>query len=217
IESPCRAIKVALPDKGPPEIYSLREVMRILAAVRRFRRGKFLKAVVLGLFGGLRPWEAKRFRDEQIVSHQIRIESNQSKTKHPRTIDVDPVLAAWLRECPPGPVVAPKDSGRLWGQLKRKARISRWIDDGLRHTAISHYFRRSGSYGLTAEWAGNSEAIIKEHYAARTTPEDSAKFWTLFPNRSDRKMALNTVPAVVTFPEPKTARHHKARTPKAVA
>lgn len=200
LESPCRAIKVAIPDRGQPKIYSLREVIRILVAARRFRGGQFLKGVVLSLFGGMRPFEASRFRDDQIVGGQITIDSIQSKTGHSRTIDIDAVLAAWLRKCPPGPVIAPKDSGRLWGELKRKARLSRWIPDGLRHTAISHYFRRSGSYGLTSEWAGNSEAIIKAHYAARTTPEDSAKFWSLFPDRKDRRQALEAVSVVVNFP-----------------
>jgi hypothetical protein len=30
--------------------------------------------------------------------------------------------------------------------------------------AISHFFRKTGSYGPTAEQFGNSESIIKLHY-----------------------------------------------------
>jgi integrase len=211
LENPCRAIKVAIPDKGPPEIYSVREVMRILVAARRFRGGRFLKGVVLGLFGGMRPFEASRFRDQQIVNGQTRVESVQSKTGRPRTIDIDPVLAAWLRECPPGTVIAPKDSGRLWGELKRKARLPRWIPDGLRHTAISHYFRRSGSYGLTAEWAGNSESVIREHYQARTTAAESEAFWRLFPTRAERLRARELSGTVVAFPPPTVLKRGRKR------
>lgn len=184
--NPCAVVKVELPERGAPEIYSMREVHRILAAARRFRNGRFLKFVVLQLFGGLRPTEALRFRDDQIRDGFLRIEPKQSKTGSGRTIEADPVLLAWMTECPEGPVADPQKSKLLWGGLKAKARLTRWIPDGLRHTAVSHYFRRSGSYGLTAEWAGNSESVIREHYQARTSAADSARFWGLFPRRTER-------------------------------
>lgn len=177
-------------EKGAPEIYTLREVTRLLVAAKRFRSGRFLPFIVLQLFGGLRPTEALRFQSEQVRDGALRIEANQSKVRRSRTIDVDPVLTAWLALCPAGaPVSDPQKSKLLWGQLRAKARLSRWIPDGLRHTAISHYFRRCGSYGQSAEWAGNSEAVIKEHYQARTTAAETAKFWSLFPLREQRKGA----------------------------
>ena len=37
-----------------------------------------------------------------------------------------------------------------------------WVSDVLRHTAISHYFRATGSYGRTAEQFGNSESDHQE-------------------------------------------------------
>ena len=56
-----------------------------------------------------------------------------------------------------------------------------WPHDVLRHTAISHYFRKTGSYGRTAEQFGNSEAIIKNHYQGRVTSEDTKRFYALLP------------------------------------
>jgi hypothetical protein len=53
----------------------------------------------------------------------------------------------------------------------------------MRHTAISHYFRKTGSYGQTAEQFGNSEAIIKTHYQGRVTSEDTKRFYRLRPAR----------------------------------
>lgn len=58
-----------------------------------------------------------------------------------------------------------------------------WSPDILRHTAISHFFRKTGSYGLTAEQFGNSEAIIKKHYQGRVSSEDTAKFYALRPKK----------------------------------
>lgn len=202
VSNPCREVRVAKPETGEPEVYTLREVCRLLAAARRFREGKFLKFVALQLFGGLRPTEALRFRDDQLVGGHLRIEARQTKTGRGRTIVAHPVLVAWLKVAGKGAVSDPQKSKLLWQRLKGLARLGRWIPDGLRHTAISHHFRQGGSYGLTAEWAGNSEAVIRAHYQARTTPEDSARFWALFPDRKARRAALTATPAaVVAFPK----------------
>jgi integrase len=56
-----------------------------------------------------------------------------------------------------------------------------WAPDILRHTAASHYFRQTGSYGKTAEQFGNSEAIIKRHYQGLVSSEDTKAFYALLP------------------------------------
>jgi hypothetical protein len=56
-----------------------------------------------------------------------------------------------------------------------------WVPDIFRHTAISHYFRKTGSYGQTAEQFGNSEAIIKRHYQGRVSSEDTKIFYAIAP------------------------------------
>jgi hypothetical protein len=64
----------------------------------------------------------------------------------------------------------------------------------LRHTAISHYFRATGSYGRTAEQFGNSEGIIKKHYQGRVSSADTKKFYALRPVAA---------PRAITTPRPK--------------
>jgi hypothetical protein len=39
--------------------------------------------------------------------------------------------------------------------------------------------------GLTAEWAGNSVAVVRKHYRRAIKPADAASFWAIYPN-SDR-------------------------------
>ena len=68
---------------------------------------------------------------------------------------------------------------RYW---KRVVPVS-WVPDIMRHTAISHYFRKTGSYGETAEQFGNSEAIIKKHYQGRVSSDDTKQFYALRPLR----------------------------------
>lgn len=185
--NPAVGVKVELPEAGQPEIFTLDEVGSLLKAAREFREGRFLKGIVLQLFGGMRPTEASRFHDDWFKDGQLTIPAHHTKTGRARTFAADPLLKAWLKVCSEGPVADPQGDRRLWNQMRTKARLDRWIHDGLRHTAISHFFRRSGSYGLTAEWAGNSEAVIKAHYQGRVSVAEATKFWQLFPNRPERK------------------------------
>jgi integrase len=205
VANPCSDVTVARPEQPEPQIFTLPEVRRLLVAARR-QGGEFLKYIVLQLFGGLRPTEAARWKDEQLVDGHLTITRAQAKTGRGRTAVADPVLAAWLAICPAGAVVTPEQRPEAWRAVRRKAKLTRWITDGLRHTAISHHFRRSGSYGMTCEWAGNSEAIIKAHYQARTSAEDSTEFWTLFPTHAERARArAGERETVVAFPTAKKA------------
>lgn len=203
--NPAAVVKLDRPESGAPEIYTLREVARLLVAAKRFRDGRFLPYVALQLFGGLRPTEASRLSFDQFKDGELRIEGKQAKTGDARTVKVDPVLAAWLALGPrEGLVGDPMVSRKLWSQFRANAGLSRWIPDGLRHTAVSHFFRRCGSYGLTAEWAGNSEAVIREHYQGRTTAAESADYWTMFPDRQERKQARAQLADVIELTaEPK--------------
>ena len=62
-----------------------------------------------------------------------------------------------------------------------KAGLQPWTKDAMRHTAISHFFRKTGSYGLAAERFGNSEGVIKRHYQGRVSSDDTRKFYALLP------------------------------------
>ncbi len=71
---------------------------------------------------------------------------------------------------------------------KRKGiTLKAWPDDVMRHTAISHFFRKTGSYGQTAEQFGNSEAIIKTHYQGRVSSEDTKEFYALLPAKARKR------------------------------
>ena len=78
-------------------------------------------------------------------------------------------------------MVARGNSKRLRFIGRSAEGINPWINDVMRHTAISHYFRKTGSYGLTAEQFGNSEGIIKNNYQGRVSSADTAKFYALRP------------------------------------
>ena len=74
------------------------------------------------------------------------------------------------------------EAGIGYGEpTKENPDLKPWVPDVLRHTAISYYFRATGSYGRTAEQFGNSESIIKKHYQSRVSSKDTKRFYALRP------------------------------------
>jgi integrase len=176
--------------------------------------------VAVSLFGGLRPFEAKRLAWDSVnlTDKEIRLAANQTKTGSPRVVTINKTLLRWLNAyedkafCPKNwrrdldaikaaaglvQMTTAKSKGTV--QKKKKGRVVNarhywrrvepiaWAPDILRHTAASHYFRTTGSYGETAEQFGNSEAIIKKHYQGRVSSEDTKAFYAIMPKKGGRK------------------------------
>ena len=151
--------------------------------------------IAVCLFAGLRPQEAARLTWEQVrlEDRELRLEGNQTKTKRPRVVTICSTLAAWLKAYegePFYPANWRKDFDKLKAEIGYDGRegddgkkLKPWPEDVLRHTAISHYFRQTGSYGRTAEQFGNSEAIIKRHYQGRVSSADTEKFYAIQPTK----------------------------------
>jgi integrase len=188
-----------------PSVLSVSECKVLIQAAEQHRGGRLAPYVALCLFGGLRPFEAARLSLEQInlKDGEIRIEPDQTKTKTGRVVTVGPTLKAWL-EAYKGKPLYPANWRRDFDLIKAAAgygnpkRLPKhiaesrkqwreWPEDVLRHTGISHFFRNCGSFGLTAEWAGNSEAIIKRHYKGLVSSEDTKAFYALMPKKGGSK------------------------------
>ncbi|OQC24651.1 MAG: site-specific tyrosine recombinase XerC [Verrucomicrobia bacterium ADurb.Bin063] len=183
--------------KPSPVILSVDQCERLLQAAAKHRRGRLVPYVAVCLFGGLRPFEAARLTWDgvNLADGEIRLEASQCKTRRPRTVKIGKTLSAWLTRYkgkPFFPVNWRNDFDDVkraagFGNSEKDKRLTRWTGDVMRHTAISHYFRQCGSYGLTAEWAGNSEQIIKDHYQGKVSTEDTKKFYALLPKKGGRK------------------------------
>lgn len=192
--NPCREVKITIPkNDSPPSILTVAECESLLRSAMIHRDGMLAPYVALCLFGGLRPEsEAKRLRPEQInlADGEIRIEASQSKTGRSRVITINATLAAWLRRYRDKPL-HPANWRKEFDAIKLAAgfgtptdenpNLKPWPVDVMRHTAISHFFRQSGSYGLSAEQFDNSEAIIKKHYQGRVNSEDTKRFYAMTP------------------------------------
>lgn len=198
--NPCGKVEVeASDDKAPPAILTVEECKNLLAAAEKTKRGCLIPYVAVCLFGGLRPMEAQRLTWDKVnlQDGEIRVEAQSSKRKEPRVVTIGKTLAAWLKAYEERPF-HPENMRRCFDQIKEAAGytgrankamdgLRPWPADVLRHTAISHYFRNCGSYGLTAEWAGNSEKVIRDHYQARVSTDDTKRFYSIMPRKGGRK------------------------------
>lgn len=181
-----------------PVILSLDQCEKLLRAAEAHKDGMLAPYVAVCLFAGLRPdSEAERITWKQVnlADGQISIEPWMTKTGIPRTLDLNAkwpgsgrewsgakTLLAWLK-AHEGKPFYPKGWRKNFAAVKKAAGISKWIVDGMRHTAHSHYFRDSGSYGQTAEFFGNQEEIVRRHYVNRVTTEEMKAFYALRPGK----------------------------------
>ena len=184
--NPCGAVRIDKGEKTPPAVLTLEQCKMLLAKADKFKGGRLAPFVAACLFGGLRPFESRRLSWDAVnlKDGEIRLEGVQTKTGKPRVIAICDTLAAWL-QAHKGKAFYPSNWRRDFDAIKSVIGYGRktdaqpdlkpWIDDIMRHTAISHYFRKTGSYGQTAEQFGNSEAIIKAHYQGRVSSEDNEK------------------------------------------
>jgi len=186
--NPCREIKIDKGEKQPPAILTLDQCEGLLRAAEGHGIAPY---VAVCLFGGLRPFEASRLTWDAVnlQDKEIRLEAAQTKTGRPRVVTISPTLRRWLK-AHEGTPFFPSNWRKSFDAVKAAAgfgtpkegqNLVPWIPDVMRHTAISHYFRKTGSYGQTAEQFGNSEAIIKAHYQGRVTTSDTEKFFALKP------------------------------------
>jgi integrase len=196
INNPCYAVEIegmATNGDHEPVVLAVDDCEKLLRAAEGFEGGRLVPYIALCMFGGLRPNEAARVTWEQInlADCELRLRGAQTKTGTGRTVQVCPTLRAWLRRYKgQDEIYRPFFDEKLrevrtgvgYGKpTKENPDLRPWVPDVLRHTAISHYFRASGSYGRTAEQFGNSESIIKKHYQSRVSSKDTKRFYALRP------------------------------------
>jgi len=141
----------------------------------------------LCLFAGIRPClrtgEILRLKPAHVrlAENIIRIDGEVSKVREPRTIAIQPNLAAWLRAYPleKFPII-PENLQHLREKAAERVPLSH---DVMRHTFISMFVAKFRSLGEAALQAGNSESIIRKHYLDLKSPAEAEQFFAIVPKR----------------------------------
>jgi integrase len=172
-------------DRKRPAIFDLPTVRGLLKAATDYEGGKTLPYFVLGLFCGLRPTEAERLTWDKIdlTDKLIAIETDGTKVRggSERFVAISDNAVEWLREhsLSKKPIAIDRKD---FDAVKALAKLDKWPQDVLRHTAISNYQAEHRHEGLTAEWAGNSVEVVKAHYRRAIKPADAKCFWAIKPD-----------------------------------
>lgn len=139
----------------------------------------------LCLFAGIRPClrtgEILRLKPSHVRLKEgiIRIDGEVSKVREPRTITIQPNLAAWLRAYPlENFAIVPTNLQHLREKAVEKFGLTH---DVMRHTFISMFVAKFRSIGEAALQAGNSESIIRKHYLDLKDAAEADEFWNIRP------------------------------------
>ena len=173
--------KPKLPD-NPPEIFTVDELRALLDAANR-NATDVLPMLAIGAFAGLRDAEIKRldWSEVDLARGHIEIKAAKAKNARRRIIPIQPNLAEWLR-----PYAAMKNSvvpegGR--GKLDRvckAAGLSRWPNNGLRHSFAS--YRLAACYDaprVAGELGHTSPQMLYSTYRELVLPEEAQRYWKL--------------------------------------
>lgn len=134
----------------------------------------------LGMFAGIRPYEAQRLQWDSINLDEgvIRIESSVSKTDDARVVEICSALRVLLAE------YYSKEKYVIFTRKKfdkvKKLSGVKWSDDLLRHTFATYHLALHQSADKTAYQMGHRDAdLLFRHYKGMTNTTDAQNFWSI--------------------------------------
>lgn len=206
--NPMEFFKPITIDWERPKILSVAQSRNLMEKAAEFEEGQMVPYFALALFAGIRPEELARLSWDciDLEDGTISLSERTTKTRQPRLIEfasvttkdtkgvetkLAPNIMAWLapHALKRTPFHAEKFRGHFdavrqnagWGTGDGQ---QEWTQDIMRHTAISNHLAYFQHEGKTAEWAGNSPAVIKKHYKALVKQAAAIEFWGIVPDFS---------------------------------
>jgi len=180
----CR-IKRPKHDPAAPQIYSIQDIKALL-----YHAGDvgLLPYISIGLFAGLRPTEMSKLDLSALKTDQkvITVDASVAKGRSQRNVDIQPVLLKWIEFCDmasDGPLLENSRFRSKRERLTKAAGLSRWIQDGLRHSFGSYHFAKFGNEIETSRQMGHrGTEVFHTYYKALVTEADAEEFWVLTPD-----------------------------------
>jgi site-specific recombinase XerD len=205
--------KVDKPDetKRKPEALTVEEVKSVLQWAEKIHKGSMVPYFCLATFAAIRPEEIQRM-DWADFDWDDKIVMVDGKGARHRSVDLPEVCIKWLKPYAKSKgSVCPDNFRKLFDLVRALAgfRLRKqalhgidkegyadlvkncdsedrpvWINDVLRHTAISFYQKLIKDVGKVADWAGNSPSMIHKHYRAvrGVTDKTCDEFWAIEPS-----------------------------------
>ncbi len=167
-----------------PEIFTVSEIAKLLNAATI----EVLPILAIGAFAGLRMAEIFRleWKDIDLNREFIHISAKNAKSAKRRLVKILPNLAAWIS-------LYAKPDGKLWAQsdstwrvrlrtVMKKAKLTKWPENGLRHSYASYHLARfQNANALALEMGHADTSMIFSHYRELVNPEKAASYWEITP------------------------------------
>jgi integrase len=181
-------------NNGEIQFYTADEFKALLDAAE----GPMRAMIALGGLAGLRTAELIQLDWEDVwrVRSHIEVTAGKAKTRQRRLVEIVPALGQWLVPCA-------KFTGKVWTQYEnlyhkdfvalcerafvevsgKKAAVKR-KPNGLRHAFCTYHFALHANENLTAQQAGNSPAMIHQHYKGLATKAEAEKWFAVMPTET---------------------------------
>jgi hypothetical protein len=195
---------------GVPDTLTPERACEVMAAAAK-HEPSLQKLYALMLFAGLRPDDdgevfklARRPDVDKLINlrtGKIEIPAAVSKVKKQRKVTICEALNKWLSL--PGPILPPNADRHI----KAFRLAQKLTPDVCRHTFVTNHVATHGSLADTAMQSGNSERIIRQHYADQVTKDEAAPFWRIVP---DAKAGAVIAPEPTPEPQPEPKAKRKA-------
>lgn len=202
VENPCLGIEKVTIDDKPPAILTVAQAKALLETARTFMSGRYLPAVALGLFAGVRTQEINRLTWDNVNIERgfVEIPALKAKTRQRRIVELSESAKAWLKLGGQLPPVRQKNwITHVW----RAAGIQKWEGNEMRHSFASYHVALHGSAEKTALQLGHSStAMLFKHYRELVTKDQAEKYWAILPASRQRALQAPKEPIQVATAVP---------------
>ena len=189
--NPCATITYRI-QATEPQIIEVKEVMQMFKLVEENERYcPLVNYLALGFFSGLRPFEIKRIKRENIVTKgekpHLYLSGDVTKIRRARSILMNDALLSFMKAYPDQPILS-ANHVKLFAELRlelgyalRKKEGKPWEADAIRHTFASMHLAKHGKTDELATIMGNSPEVINAHYKRIVEPSVADAFWGIRP------------------------------------
>lgn len=178
-----------------PGIFTPEEIGRLL----EHAPSALVPYIAIGAFCGIRPAELHRldWSDIKWERRKIHVEARKAKTAQKRDVTLPDNLLEWLapyRQNQSGLIIGYQSEKATQAQLRKvtkAAGISKWPQDGLRHSFASYHLALHQNSALTsAEMGHMTSELVWKNYNNDRPEEEGKAFFQLRPGSLDKVIVL---------------------------
>jgi integrase len=191
--NPLENIERPVVTRKRPEIFTVSEAQALLTTAELHHELELVPVIAVGLFAGLRMSEIKQLEWHNVdFEHRvIDVDESIAKMRQQRNVDMTDSLVAWLMpHAQMEGSITPAGFRKKMEQLRELAGITKWPDNGLRHSFGSYHVARFQNPNMTALQMGHAttDMLFKHYRNYRIRKRDAETYWEIAPSSARGKV-----------------------------